>query len=670
MTTDASLVWLPGVIGGIAAHLSGNEAACLRVVSKATAAALGDRATLILSKPMPQWAFRERWSAPGACRDMTRAQRQQFVCLVAASNDVANLEVALAATGLSPMSWLLDAAASGGAMETLLWLLGPGGLRRYVQWAEVLRAAASTNQRRIVDYVLARTEAELPPADADKVSKVAERTTYIRAASLVAARAGHTALFERLMKVAWEADMDMEVESGLAHPRDIMELYASALEGCGLATVKRLVGEYGEVRALRSCLKEDEDAPIPKTLVAAALRSRLPDWRVRAEWVLAQREPLQGDAAEDCYLAVPLANVDGPTPGLGPAAVERFEWLKSKGCLPDRGGAGYRSVLGSAVAEGDLEAVRWLLAEGCVMAHENSRSAQHAAAEKGYLAVLQALKQAGRKIDPGAVLGGAFTGGRPDILKWASKIFETFEIFGEDLYDDAVQAVRDTIEEGSVETVRWLVEDAAGPGADIIEEDWVLAVRSGSEAMVELLAELGCPQSDDGEPYRYALHWREWRMLPALRRAGLSFGPPEQGHMVTAIEAGAPLVMVQWLEGSGCPGIDWAEVLAAAERVAERGGASSGEEEEEEEEEEYEKEEGSEGVEGGEEGRDEKDDGETEESDKNGDECGSSGKGSEGGGLEDEGRPRSYRPAALAAEVLAWVRRKCARRQGPAGGRR
>ncbi|KAG2491193.1 hypothetical protein HYH03_010403 [Edaphochlamys debaryana] len=651
MTADASLVWLPGVIGCIAAHLGDNEAACLRVVSKATAAALGDHTTLILSKPMPQWAFRERWSAPGACRDMTRSQRQQFVCLVAASNDVANLEVALAATGLSPTPSLLEAAASGGAMETLLWLLGPGGLQSRVRWVEVLCAAASTNQRCVVDYILERTEAELPPPHIDQAYQGCLRTTYIRDASHVAARAGHTALFERLMKVAGEAEMDMEVESSLAHPRDIMKLYAAALEGCDLATVKRLVGEYGEVRELRSYLEEeeveeDEDEDIPQTLVAAALRSRQSDWRARAEWTLAQGEPLQGEAAEDCCLAVRLASPDAPTPGLGPAAVERFEWLKSKGCPPESVGM----VLGAAIEAGNVEAVRYLLAEGCELAEEYLLMAQEGAAQKGHLAVLQVVKQAGLDLDPDVVVDGAAIGGHLDIIKWA------VETFGDELLYGLGQATHDAIDSGSLETVKWLVKEQAGRGADVTERDWVAAVESGSEAMVELLAELGCPQPDDGEPYRYALHKGDWRMLPALRRAGLSFGPPHQRLMVAAIDAGAPLETLQWLKSSGCPGVNWAEVQAAAERAGELGGSSS-----EDEEEEHGDEEGSEGEEG-----EEEDEEETEESDEEGYEDGSSGEGSEGSGSEDESRPRGYQSAAQAEEVLAWVREQSARRQGPA----
>ncbi|KAG2491194.1 hypothetical protein HYH03_010404 [Edaphochlamys debaryana] len=657
MTADASLVWLPGVIECIAARLGGNEAACLRVVSKATAAALGDRATLILSKPMPQWAFRERWSAPGACRDMTRSQRQQFVCLVAASNDVANLEVALAATGLSPTPSLLEAAASGGAMETLLWLLGPGGLQPRVRWVEVLCAAASTNQRCVVDYILERTEAELLPPDVDQAYQGTLRTTCVRAARVVAARAGHTALFEHFAKVASEADMDFEaLDSGLAYAHDMLELYAAALEGCDLATVKRLVSEYGEVHQLRAFLEEEEveeeeeeDVEDIETLVAAALRSRQSDWRERAEWALAQGELLRGEAAEECYLAVRLASCDAASPGLGPAAVERFEWLKGKGCPPES----VRLVLGAAVEEGNLEAVQYLLAEGCEMAEESLFEVQMAAAEQGHLAVLQALEQAGCEIETEAVVYGAAAGGRLDVLKWAVETFEvTLHNFG--------QMAHVAIVAGSLETVRWFVTDQAGPRAAVTERDWVAAVRSGSEAMVELLAELGCPKPDDGEAYHYALHKGEWRMLPALRRAGLSFGPPHQRLMVAAIDAGAPLATLQWLEGSGCPGLDWAEVQAAAERAGELGGSSGDEEEEED---------GEEGSEGREEGEEE-DEEETEESDESGYEDGSSEEGSEGSGSEDEDRPQGYQSAAQAEEVLAWVREQSARRQGPAGGRR
>ncbi|KAG2500809.1 hypothetical protein HYH03_001571 [Edaphochlamys debaryana] len=106
-----------------------------------------DRATVDLNEPVPRWLFTPHWTEPNSTRALNRRQRAQLVCLTAASDDVPNLEVALAAAGPAPQQEHLDAAASAGALDACRWLAAPGRIERGVSWPQVLSAAAQGGQR-------------------------------------------------------------------------------------------------------------------------------------------------------------------------------------------------------------------------------------------------------------------------------------------------------------------------------------------------------------------------------------------------------------------------------------------------------------------------------------------------------------------------------------------
>ncbi|KAG2494107.1 hypothetical protein HYH03_007746 [Edaphochlamys debaryana] len=452
-SAKSSSILLPAVLERIAEHLTPNELACARSVNKEMAAHFREHTTLRLSQPLPHWAFRQHWSAPGACKHLTREQRDKLISLTAASDDVPNLEVALAAAGLSPAQCHAEAAAAAGAARTC-------------------------------------------------------RCLAIIESAVMAARTGHLSLAKYILRFTDTRDID-----GVS-----ARLFTGALEGCDLASVKDLYENLGGMKIW------DEDLD-----------------ELLAEWMLAQGVDLEADACSRDWHHAILSSRSLPTA----AVLERFDWLKRRNVGPLPQGEHWAE----AVRQGNSEALAWLLAEGAWPEDEGDLcNCSHMAAKKGHINVLEMLERAGRELNFFVVAKGAAIGGRIDVLEWIAEKLG----WRRNPADLQPIYVGEAAAGGSTEAVRWLRElGCEWPRKDCTYDAWSSAVRSGCEAALEGLAELGAPLPHHGAPYATAVACREWGFLRTLHRLGVPQGPHHMGLFRQAAAGGAPLATLQWLMAQG-----------------------------------------------------------------------------------------------------------------------
>ncbi|KXZ56491.1 hypothetical protein GPECTOR_1g44 [Gonium pectorale] len=101
---------------------------------------------------------------------------------------------------------------------------------------------------------------------------------------------------------------------------------------------------------------------------------------------------------------------------------------------------------------------------------------------------------------------------------------------------------------GSVELMAWLRERGCewGGGA------FVRAAGAGCEEALEWLAERGCPMPDSGRPYVAACRNGDLAAARCLARLGVPWGPPG-AVFGEALYSAAPLPLLRWLLGAGCP---------------------------------------------------------------------------------------------------------------------
>ncbi|KAG2500852.1 hypothetical protein HYH03_001613 [Edaphochlamys debaryana] len=591
--------------------MSSNEVACLlRRVCKATADAFKDRAgTIHLSRPVPCWAFAERWRD---CKLLTRGQREQLVALTAASNVVPNLALALASTGLSPSGPALMSAIGAGALDSCRWLTGlgqdapapaptggassapevsaaaPPAAPLEPDWGAALRHAARCGQPAACSWCLERCptaggavwvkgEARAPP---DRVPRIIAEG---------AARGGHVGLMEAAVRQVAAAEASMGSgrvlrrarslgggpEEGVAEPDSSTDegegeeeeagaeaagrqrdrawwrrLCVAALEGCDLPAVQHLCRTLPYVRCRGP--PDRWSANALQAGLEAALRSPTPDWADKVTWLAAHGARLDSFAY----------GVVGELPEA--AAVERFAWLQARGMTLDTRDDW---VLGPAVSRGSGRAVEWLLAEGVEPGPLYFTETARLVAEAGHGGVLRALQghPAGGRLDPRALAACAARGGSLEVLQWACDAFASSPSCspGMDVLLSA-QLFTAAASSGSVTVLRWL----AAQGCASSERAWAAAVESGCEGAVELLAELGCPKPAGGAPYIPALKAKSWSMLSVLRELGVSLGPSD-GDLCSYVYdefvtyAREPLRALQWL-AAGCT-LDWARLAAAAE---------------------------------------------------------------------------------------------------------
>ncbi|KAG2485924.1 hypothetical protein HYH03_015368 [Edaphochlamys debaryana] len=533
---DPSQLWVPDLVERIAAFLSPHEVVGLRLVSKEAARLLRGRAALSLSQPVPPEVFAAHWSRLGACKGLTLAQRRQLITLTARSNVVANLEVAVAAAGLAPRHEDLEAAAGAGALESCRWLVGSGRLLWPPEeaWARLLRAAARGGHKRVCRWCLKSFLF---------LTQSGWTLAAVSGAVELAASAGHV----RLAKKLGAESATALAARGLA-PDDLWRRTAvQANGGCDLRTVRRLCRKV-------PWAPEGWPAQDKRDALVAALRSQTPDWWAKAEYWAGLGATLTPDEqrwALDSALYLPAADwqerveflmargaVLFPPCCLAAAGApigakeQRLAWLKAIGLglgpyLPE--------LIGTVIGAGDTGALAWLLAEVAVT-RQRPYNLSDTAAKAGHLEVLQLLTAAkcvtlGARAMP-ALANAAASGGQLAVLQWAAAASS----------------------------------DALSSPVPFAAAASTAAARSGCEAAVELLAELGCPQPTNGEPYRAAAQAGDWRMLPLLRRAQVPLRA-ERILYNLAVAEGAPLATIQWLlplPGSSGRQPNWHAVVVAA----------------------------------------------------------------------------------------------------------
>ncbi|KAG2494577.1 hypothetical protein HYH03_007343 [Edaphochlamys debaryana] len=520
---SSSHVWLPEIVGRIAAELPSNEVACtLRLVDSASAAQFRDRIVVKLSEPSPHPAFSARWAAPGSCRSLALEQRRKLVCLTAAAGDVSNLAVAVEAAGVVLGAGPLKAAARAGKLEVCKWLCEPGRLTPNVNCrGDMLEAAAEGGHRKLCEWVLAS-------------SPGAWNEWAVRAAL----QRGHMELVDWLLSVRPEG----------CQPLRSVVFLQSAAEGCGLAAFKELCSRDAGLASLSQYVK---NAFLPYV----ATRSTI-DWRAKIDYLLAQGAELE----------LPLLGIyEEAAKRLGDAAAERFAWLEEQGFDPVEGKA-----MEFAVQAGNTVAVRYLLGRGFREGY--SPMSLQEAATQGKLELLRALHEAGCELRVYRIIQGACRGGQVEIMEWLLEAFpdQTLDLLAEE------PPFLWAASSGNCRLMRWMVEH----GAACRSRSW----RGGRRASPGMRSCWSFFRSWARPCRRYAACaatakardvWAvvagkgDLRTLRALKRLGLPWGSGDGAMFAQCVfdareRNGAPLAALQQLLAEGCP-VSWPRALAAAQ---------------------------------------------------------------------------------------------------------
>ncbi|KAG2493947.1 hypothetical protein HYH03_007877 [Edaphochlamys debaryana] len=572
---NASLVWAPDYVQRIASFLEPNEAACLRFVNKATAQLFAGL-TIRLSQPVPRWAFQQRWALEGSCRALPRTKRLKLLELTARSDDVANLELALAAAGVRFTHDHLVAAAAAGAVLCCIYIanhLPPGN---WVQWPDLAHAAAKNGHGAVVTLCLENCGA-------------AERDLVAWVAGYGAAEAGHVALLEAMLaeaRASWkgaakaraqaradaraEAREEARAEARAAREARSRPSSSGEDEDEEWESEERAVEEWEEEQAedhaaVLSLLARitggagemhDWSGEDLRGAMSAAVYGSSPvDWAANAELVLAA-SPEMNYAGSYAYAVAVQSCAD---------VVPRFEWLKAHGFkAPART---YHGYLGRWT---NPAALRWLLAEGAVMDERDKRSLESDAMRDVNMPLLNYMHQEGWALDPTYIARWSAIHGHLSVLQWVWDAFgwTTESPSGHGLTDGVFTSVCRC---GCVEAMRWVYErrwpeglQAGGSGQrqgqGLLPSAWAEAALSGCEAAVELLGEWGCPVPADGDPYLKLSESHDhtvWSILPVLHRMGVPLGPAAPSLLARCVDVGAPLPTLEWLLAEGCPVTDW-----------------------------------------------------------------------------------------------------------------
>ncbi|GLC75143.1 hypothetical protein PLESTF_001598600 [Pleodorina starrii] len=523
-TPDGSSIWLPGIVACIAHHLPANEvASTLRLVDKTTSQQFAHHKTLRLSLPSPIHVFRERWGRPGAFRALSRKQRLQLLCLTAASDSVANLEVALVNAGHDLRCELLEAAAAAGQLDMCKMLRARGCL-----WGASLSAAARGGHRHVCEWMLA--------------------SGCLWGDSLfAAAKAGHRHVCEWMLASGCRLDSYVVCSAARGGQEDLMQWLLSKLQGrpnggvcwpflmaaaecLSLAALQRLrqqimAGRHGsELQQQLEQLGEEYRGDI----LTAAASSTTPDWQAKVEWMEGLGYPRTARACESAVQA-----------GNGDAAVARLLWLRGRGYPLEA------AVANTAVRLGNLAALRFLVEQAGVRPTDYQFPVT-VAARQGHLAVLQYLHASGLPVNTHSVAVEAARAGHLPLVVWA------VEVLGFAPADGAASLLDCAAASGNLELMTWLHVRGWALGPSAIPN----GAASGCEEALEWLVERGCRFPLDGGAYLGAARNGDLAMLRCLHRLGCPWGPPGE-LLADCIPRGVSVAVLQCLLDLGCPEPDW-----------------------------------------------------------------------------------------------------------------
>ncbi|KXZ49043.1 hypothetical protein GPECTOR_23g13 [Gonium pectorale] len=498
-------------------------------VNKATAERFSgpQQTTIRLSERVPTHAFAAHWLAPGATRGLTLEQRKRLVRLVAASDVLANLEVALQAAGfVAAVHEAFDAAAGAGHLSTCQWLWDYSRGRTedfYAPYAHLaVASAAGGGHRHVCEWLLS-------------IDPKAPASTAIKAA-----RGGHADLAEWLFQQG--------------PPLSAVSFYMSEVaHGCDLPVLQRAWLRLGPSLSPHS----------KETLLSSAASSPTPDWAAKVEWL----------EALGCRPGTTAALYAAELPDCG-EALARLTWLRGRGYPVDG------AVVAAAACNGNTAALQALLTE--VPVDDNDVNAEVAwgytaamdAAAGGHLTALQALHAAGCPMQEylGALAPLAARAGHLHVLvwllgpQWAEPVVLDEYVFTAAVASGSVEllawlrqrgcpwgssAFAAAAEAGGVELLAWLRQR----GCPYSRHVYTVAAEAGCVAALEWLAEQGCLMEESGQPYAKACANGDMAAARCLRRLGVPWGPT--GHVfLGAAEQGflqAPLPLLRWLLREGCP---------------------------------------------------------------------------------------------------------------------
>ncbi|KAG2496181.1 hypothetical protein HYH03_005781 [Edaphochlamys debaryana] len=489
---SAAQLWLPELVDRIASFVPCNDVACNSPFPRPSSQRTG---------PPPPLAASSTWANDGT----------------AASGVVENLAAASQAAGCRLSVEFLLSAAAAGRIECCRWLLAPGRFQpEFKDFLEVICAAARFRSLPCCRWLAEHCRAFKPlPPDWGAVLEAAAASgdkaicqwcldrsggeAWSDAALRAALRRGHVALAEWLAALH-DAQWSLTGSACLA----------AAAKGCDAATFRRLCGQSGSVRSMPRFHLND--------IFQAAVTSRTPDWRAKADLLLSLCPPGEAPGA---VIVVGLTD-----PG---TMLERLTWLQDHG-FPLRGTTGVQ-CLAAAVEANSKEAVEWLLDAGVWPDDKSEDEEEHfggafggmgpsdyfwlsglrAAARKGNVDVLRLLAEEECVTNPQPIAEAAAAAGCLPVLELLDECFGPWSLGGFELFEAGVSS-------GSLEVMAWLKDR---PDGNVTPRLWLSAAASGSEAALELLAlTWDCPPPEGGEPYPVVMGNGDMHTCRVLRRLG------------------------------------------------------------------------------------------------------------------------------------------------------
>ncbi|KXZ43945.1 hypothetical protein GPECTOR_77g41 [Gonium pectorale] len=480
----------------IVGYLDRNDiATTIRPINKATAEHFSgpQHTTIRLSEPVSPHAFAAHWLAPGATRGLTTERRRKLVRLVAASGVLPNLEVALQAAGfMRAVAEAFNAAAGAGQLQTCQWLWEYSHSRANDLFApcrvdDALESAAAGGHRRVCEWLVAIVH----NAPLDSVVTTA-------------ARSGHADLAEWLLQLLPMFDSQSAFLCGAAH-------------GCDLPILQQAWLRFGPSLAVEPHAKA--------TLLSSAASSPTADWAAKVEWLEAQ------GCRRSVWAAIEAAALPNDA-----EALARLTWLHGQGYPIEA-----EAVVSTAL-RGNTATLQYLLAEVPAAVADADYRAGSYAAQRGHLAVLQALHAAGWPINFITSAYDAARAGHLHVLVWMLQAQWDDDLVERLLNDENLTFA--AAESGSVELLAWLHERGC---------PWDVSTYEAAES---------------GEPYVEACcRCGDLAMVRCLRRLGVPWGPAGRAFLEAALGADgdiinipvAPLPLLHWLLEEGCP-VDYEDV--------------------------------------------------------------------------------------------------------------
>ncbi len=357
-----------------------------------------------LSQPVPEDAFARCWLDPARCRTHTVHERRELLRLTCGTGVLANMGVALQASGLVLRPHDVAAAAGGGHLPAVQWLRD-----QCCPWSSTaLTAAAAGGHGEVVGWLAGAgcplIGEALEAAVRGHHGAVVQQLLSLRCAVStkayeLAASTGRVDLLQLLLDQGPKKD-------GMWQPRfdTGSQLLAAAAEGCSLDQLQALYAQlYAAYIACYSWLTPQDAQRLlmgshrcrGNLAASASIRSQTEDWQAKTTWLVEEK------GLERCVRLRDAEDAEGSE------QVSRLEWLEAQGFQVLDAREGQPNAAERAARGGDVEAMRRAMdEEGLEVRHVWA----HGAAKAGHVGVVTELRARGamslRDAARGAVEGG------------------------------------------------------------------------------------------------------------------------------------------------------------------------------------------------------------------------------------------------------------------------